>query len=313
VFEFAFSVSVEKDKTSFRVKNIIVNFASIFANPLKVRKMAITAKQVNDLRQQTGAGMMDCKNALVEADGDFEKAIEILRKKGQKVSEKRVDRDAKEGAVFAQANSANSEGVMIELNCETDFVARNDDFQGLGNSILEVAASQKPADLDGLLALPLSDGRAIQDHLTDAMGRIGEKIAVRNYAIMSGDYVGTYIHPGARVGVLIAFDGGDASEISRDVAMQIAAMSPVSIDESNVPQEVIEKELEIGREIARAEGKPEAIIEKIAQGKLSKFFKENTLLNQEFVKDPSKTVAVVIKEQNPNLKVKAFSRMQLGA
>lgn len=274
--------------------------------------MAITAKQVNDLRQQTGAGMMDCKNALVEADGDFEKAIEILRKKGQKVSEKRVDRDAKEGAVFAKA-LGDKEAVMIELNCETDFVARNDDFQGLGNSILEVAATNKPADLDGLMALPLSDGRAIADHLTDAMGRIGEKIAVRNYAYLTGDYVGTYIHPGARVGVLIAFEGGDASAIARDVAMQIAAMAPLGIDQADVPAEAIEKELEIGREIARSEGKPEAMLEKIAQGKLNKFFKENTLLNQEFVKDPSKTVAVVIKEANPNLKVKAFSRMQLGA
>lgn len=275
--------------------------------------MAITAKQVNDLRQTTGAGMMDCKNALVEADGDFDKAVEFLRKKGQKVSEKRLDRDAKEGSVFAKESASNNEGVMIELNCETDFVAMNDDFQGLGNTILELAFNNKPANLEGLLALPMSDGRPVQDHLTDAMGRIGEKIAVRSYAHLMGDYVGSYIHPGARVGVLIAFEGGDASGISRDVAMQIAAMAPVAIDKDGVNSDVIEREIEIGKDQARQEGKPEAMLEKIAAGKLNKFFKENTLLAQDFVKDPSKNVETFIKDHNPNLKVKAFSRMQLGA
>lgn len=272
----------------------------------------ITAKDVNELRQITGAGMMDCKKALEEAGGDREAAIDILRKKGQKISEKRSDRDANEGAIFAygDANAA----ALIELNCETDFVARNDDFQGLGRQIVEKAFSTKASDLEAVLALPL-DSRAVADHLTDAMGRIGEKIAIRNYARAEGDRVITYIHPGARVGVIVAFNGvgsEDIEAVGKDVAMQIAAMKPVSIDESGVPAEVVAREMMIAREKAAAEGKPENLLDRIAEGTVKKFYKDNTLLAQEFVKDSSKTVAQYLKEQNPNLKVASFRRLQLG-
>lgn len=276
--------------------------------------MAITAKQVNELRKSTGAGMMDCKKALVEADGDMEQAVEILRKKGQKVSAKRAERDASEGAVFAKAND--STAVLIELNCETDFVARNDDFQGLGNTILGIAFDKKPGSLEDLKALPMEDGRPISDHLTDAMGRIGEKIDLSKFEIVSAEGVATYIHPGGRVGVAVAFDGtggSDVSAIGKDVAMQVAAMRPVAVDKDEVSQDVIDRELRIGREQALAEGKPEHIVDRIAQGKLNKFFKEMTLLNQDFVKDSSKTVAQMLKEHNPNLKVKAFKRLELGS
>lgn len=276
--------------------------------------MSITAKEVNELRQITGAGMMDCKKALTESEGDFEKAIEILRKKGQKVSASRADRDAKEGSIFSISNSDNSAAVLIELNCETDFVARNEDFVALGNNIVKTAFDANPASLEALLALPM-DGKPIQDHLTDAMGRIGEKIAVRNYARQEGDKVIVYIHPGARVGVLVSFTGVGSENImsiGRDVAMQVAAMRPIAVDKDGVSTDVVNKEIEIGKEQVRAEGKPEAMLEKIALGKLNKFYTENTLLNQEFVKDTSKTVGAYIKEANPNLKVKSFVRMQLG-
>ncbi|MDX1906649.1 MAG: translation elongation factor Ts [Bacteroidia bacterium] len=276
--------------------------------------MAITAQEVNRLRQITGAGMMDCKKALTEAEGDFDKAIEILRKKGQKVSANRADRDANEGAIFVKANASNTEAVLIELNCETDFVARNEDFQQLGQSIAEAAQAAKPADLDSLKALHIN-GTPISDLLVDAIGRIGEKIDVRRYELVAGSQVVSYIHPGARVGVVVAFEntnGKDAQAIGRDVAMQIAAMSPVAIDKDGVSQEVIEKEIEIGKEQARNEGKPEAIVENIARGKLTKFFKENTLLNQDFVKDTSKSVGQYIKDNLGDAKVTAFKRMQLG-
>lgn len=272
----------------------------------------ITAKDVNELRQITGAGMMDCKKALEEADGDREKAIDILRKKGQKISEKRQDRDANEGAIFAYGN--NNAAALIQLNCETDFVARNDDFQGLGRDIVTKAFEAKAADLEALLALPL-DTRAVADHLTDAMGRIGEKIAVRNYSRVEGDRVTTYIHPGARVGVIVAFEGvgsEDIETIGKDIAMQIAAMKPVAVDESGVAQSVIDRELEIARDRAIAEGKPANIVDRIAEGTLKKFYQSSTLLAQEFVKDSSKTVQQYLKEKNPNLKVKGFSRLQLG-
>jgi len=248
----------------------------------------ITAKDVNDLRQITGAGMMDCKKALEEAAGDREKAIDILRKKGQKISEKRQDRDANEGAIFAHGNATSA--TLVELNCETDFVARNDDFQGLGRSITEKAFNAKPANLDALVALPL-DSRAVADHLTDAMGRIGEKIAVRKFSHVEGDRVITYIHPGARVGVSVAFvgvGGEDIESIGKDIAMQIAAMRPVSIDETGVSEEIKERELAIARERAIAEGKPANIVDRIAEGTLKKFYQTNTLLSQEFVKDSSR-------------------------
>lgn len=274
--------------------------------------MAITAKQVNELRKTTGAGMMDCKKALVEAEGDMEKAIEILRVKGQKVSAKRSDRDANEGSVFAYGEGGKA--VLIELNCETDFVARNEDFQDLGERLVKTVFNAQPADLDALHALDF-EGRTIADTLTDAMGKIGEKITISKYSQANGENVTTYIHPGGRVGVLVAFDGigsADMDSVGKNIAMQIAAMRPAAIDPESVSQAVREQELAIGREQALAEGKPENIVERIAEGKLKKFFKDNTLYNQDFVKDTSKTIAQYLKEANPDLKVTAFHRFQLG-
>lgn len=255
---------------------------------------------------------MDCKKALEEAGGDREKAIDYLRKKGQKIADNRQDRDANEGSVFVE-HSAKS-AVVIELNCETDFVARTESFQELGQGIARVAFGSNPANAEALVALPL-DGRPIQDHLTEAMGKIGEKIQVRTYVRLDGDHVITYVHPGARVAVAVAFmnvGSEDINAIGKDVAMQIAAMKPIAVDSSEVPADIVAKELEIARDRAIAEGKPEAILDKIAQGVLQRYFKDNTLLAQEFVKDTSKTVAQYLKEANPNLKVKAFSRVQLG-
>ena len=276
--------------------------------------MSISATDVNKLRQLTGAGMMDCKKALTESGGDFDKAIEYLRKKGQKVSDARADRDATEGAVFAVANDGSSSAALLELNCETDFVARNEDFQGMGATFIAAGFKAGAADAEAVKELTV-DGKPIKDLLLDAMGRIGEKIDIRRYVSASAERVVTYIHPGARVGVLVAFDGvgnADIEQVGKDVAMQIAAMKPVSIGKDDVPADLVAKELEIGREQARAEGKPEAMLDKIAQGKLQKFFKENTLLQQEFVKDSSLTIEQYLKNANPTLKVKAFHRVQLG-
>ena len=260
--------------------------------------------------------MMDCKKALTEADGDFDKAIEILRKKGQKVSAKRADREASEGAVFVKKSADGSKAVLVELNCETDFVARNDDFQTLGTKIVDLAEAESPADTDALKALAI-DGRSVGDHLVDMIGKIGEKIDIGSYEVISGGDVVTYLHPGARIGVAVAFagaNGGDTEAVGRDVAMQIAAMNPVGIDKDDVSQEIVEREMRIGKEQAIQEGKPEHIVEKIAMGKLNKYFKDNTLLNQDFVKDTSKTVKQYIKDSlGADAKVAAFKRVQLGA
>ena len=272
----------------------------------------ITAKDVNELRQITGAGMMDCKKALEESNGDREMAIDVLRKKGQKISEKRQDRDANEGGIFAQGDESSC--IVIQLNCETDFVARNDDFQGLGRAIVEKGFAAKVGTLEDLLALPL-DSRPVSDHLTDAIGRIGEKIAVRSFARVEGERAISYIHPGARVGVIVAFNGvgsEDIQAIGKDIAMQIAAMKPIALDDSSVSPEVVAREMEIARERAIAEGKPANLIDRIAEGVVKKFYKDNTLLAQEFVKDSSKTVAQYLKEKNPNLSIVAFRRLALG-
>lgn len=276
--------------------------------------MAITAKEVNQLRKMTGAGMMDCKKALVESDGDFDKAIEILRKKGQKVSEKRAGRDTKEGSVFIKTSEDGSYGVMIALGCETDFVAKNEEFQQLGKDILEAAFSEKPGSVEELKGLKIGDLN-VQDKITELIGKIGEKIDILAYETLSAELVVPYIHAGSKLGVLVALknvDGGDVQSAGRDVAMQIAAMSPVAVDKDDVPQEIINRELEIGREQAIAEGKPEKIIDRIAEGKLNKYFKENTLLNQAFVKDSSLTVGKYLQSVKDGLTVAAFRRVAIG-
>ncbi|MBO3700322.1 translation elongation factor Ts [Roseivirga sp. E12] len=276
--------------------------------------MAITAQEVNKLRQMTGAGMMDCKKALVEAEGDFDKAIEILRKKGQKLSEKRADRETKEGSVFVRVSEDGSSAHLVAFTCETDFVAKNDDFQALGNEIADAALANSPADLAALNALNLGD-ITVEAKVTELLGKIGEKLAVTAYETISGEKVASYIHSNGKLGVLVAMTGAgdaDVADAGKDVGMQIAAMNPVALDKDGVDSAVVEKEIEIGRDQARQEGKPEAILDKIAQGKLQKFFKENTLLSQSFVKEPKQSVAQYLDSVNKGLTVSAFKRVSIG-
>ena len=268
----------------------------------------INAADVSKLRKSTGAGMMDCKRALEEADGDFEKAVDIIRKKGQLVADKRADREASEGVVLAKV--ADNKGVMICLNCETDFVAKNLDFVKLAESILNLALDKFPSNLDDLKGLSL-DSKPVEEILTDQIGIIGEKIDLGYYGKMEAPAVVPYIHMDKKLATLVGFSKKVDEQAGKDIAMQIAAMAPVSIDKNDVPQEVIEKEKEIGREQARLEGKPEEILDKIAEGKLNKFFKEYTLLNQEFTKDSKKTIAQYLKETDNELKVTGFLRFSL--
>ena len=276
--------------------------------------MSITAQDVNKLRKMTGAGMMDCKKALTEANGDFEAAIDLLRKKGQKVSASRADRQTSEGAVYVTTDTSGQEGVLIALNCETDFVAKNEEFQALGNAILKVAADQNPESIEALLALPL-DELTVSEKIVELIGKIGEKIEISAYERLQADKVITYIHAGSKLGVLVGLDGSNGSDVDsagKDVAMQIAAMNPVAVDKDQVDTSVVEREMAIGREQAIAEGKPENIVDKIATGKLNKFFKENTLLNQAFVKDNSLTVSKYLDGVKQGLTVKDFRRVAIG-
>lgn len=274
--------------------------------------MSITATDVNTLRQMTGAGMMDCKKALTEANGDFEAAIDLLRKKGQKVSAARADKEANEGAVFVKTKGG--DGIVVTLSSETDFVAKNADFMKLGNAIAEAALTNKPGTLDDLKALQI-EGKSVSEHLIDIVGKIAERIDVTSYSMISGETVIPYVHSNSKVGVLVALKNvgsADVTEVGKDVAMQIAAMKPVAVDKGDVDPSTIEREIEIGKEQARSEGKAEAMLEKIALGKLNKFYKDSTLLNQEFVKDPSKTISQLLDSVNKGLTVTAFKRIQIG-
>lgn len=276
--------------------------------------MAITAKEVNKLRKMTGAGMMDCKKALVETDGDFDKAIEILRKKGQKLSEKRANRETKEGSIFVRTSEDASEAVLVAFTCETDFVAKNEDFKTLGGEIADAAMANKPADLEALRDLSLGE-QTVREKATDLLGKIGEKLEVTVYERIAGEQVVSYIHSTGKLGVLVALagvNGADVVDAGKDVAMQIAAMNPIALDKEGVDQTTIEKEIEIGKEQARQEGKPEQILDKIAQGKLNKFFKENTLLSQAFVKEPKQSVAQYLDGVSKGLTVADFKRVAIG-
>ena len=276
--------------------------------------MSITAADVNKLRQMTGSGMMDCKKALTETNGDFEAAVDLLRKRGAKVSAARADRDAKEGAVIAKTSSDKKLGVIIQLTCETDFVAKNEDFVAFANQIADLAIDNKAANVDSLKALTI-DGLPLSEKLLEQVGKIGEKIDVINYVIMEGENIVPYIHAANRLGVLVSLNntGSDANFVAgKDVAMQIAAMNPIALDKDGVDATVIEREIQIGKDQAIAEGKPEAMLDKIAQGKLAKFYKENTLLNQEFVKDSSKTITQMLDSVEKGLTVTAFKRVALG-
>lgn len=274
----------------------------------------ITASTVNKLRQMTGAGMMDCKKALQESNGDMDGAVDILRKKGAAKAAKRADREAAEGLSIAKASEDNTYGIVVEVNCETDFVAKNDDFIEFANQVADFALSHQFANKDALLAAEF-EGKTLGEICVDKTAVIGEKVDISNYALLASEGVAAYNHGANRIGVLVALNSSDdnAIQAGRDLAMQIAAMNPIAVDEDAVPQEVKDKELEIGRDIAKQEGKPEEMLDRIAQGKLKRFFKDNTLMNQSYVKDGSMTVSAFLKTVNPSLKVKSFERFQLGA
>ena len=275
--------------------------------------MKITAQQVNELRKATGAGMMDCKKALVETDGDKEKAIDYLRKKGQKVAAKRADREAAEGVVLAKISDDNKFAAAVMINCETDFVAKNQDFISYVQSVVDLAVENTARTLDELKALKPGD-RTIEESVVDKTGIIGEKIQIGKYEVVEAESVYAYIHPGNRIAGIAGLNkaGEEFAEAGHNVVMQIAAMAPVAVDKDRVAEDVIQREIEIGKEQARREGKPEAMIERIATGKLNKFFKENTLLNQTFIKDSKKNIQQYLQGFDKDLTVTDFKRLALG-
>lgn len=273
---------------------------------------SISAADVAKLRRMTGAGMMDCKKALQEAEGNFDKAVEIIRKKGQAVANKRADREAGEGVVLSRTTDDNKFGALIVLNCETDFVAKNADFEKFANDILDKALEKKAESLDQLKDTELG-GAKIADKVIEQIGIIGEKLELSYYDCIKAEHVQSYIHPGNRLATLAGFSkSGIDQQVYKDVAMQIAAMNPLAVDKDDVKQEDIDRELEIGKEQARREGKPDNLLEKIAMGKLGKFFKENTLLNQEFVKDNKQTIRQYLSSVDKDFTVTAFSRYTLN-
>ncbi|MFN5331783.1 MAG: translation elongation factor Ts [Bacteroidota bacterium] len=276
--------------------------------------MAITAQDVNKLRQMTGAGMMDCKKALTEAEGDFEKAVDILRKKGQKVSASRADRETKEGVVVTRVSNNNAKGTLLSLTCETDFVAKNEEFGSFANTLIDLAVAKGCTTSEQVLALPLGN-ITVAEKIVEMTGKIGEKIEISHFEVISADQVVSYIHSNGKLGVLVGMvstSGKNVEEAGKDVAMQIAAMNPVAVDKDGVDASLIEREIEIGKEQARAEGKPEEMLEKIALGKLQKFYKESTLLSQQFVKDNSKTIAQYLDGVSKGLTVNTFKRISIG-
>ena len=276
--------------------------------------MSITAADVNKLRQMTGAGMMDCKKALTEAEGDFEAAIDVLRKAGQKVAAKRADNATTEGVVLVVLSADHSNGKLIALACETEPVSKVPDFNQLAKSIIDKAVASHAPTAHDLLAEPLTDGRSVEGHIIDLTGRIGEKITLAAYENISAEKVVSYIHSNNKIGVLVAFEnvqGADVSEIGKDIAMQITAMKPVALDKDGVDSATIEREIEIGKDQARQDGKPEAMLEKIAIGKLEKFYKEQALLNQQFVKDSSITIRQLLENKQKGLTISMFKRISL--
>jgi len=276
--------------------------------------MAITAQDVNKLRQQTGAGMMDCKKALVEADGDFEAAVDILRKKGQKIAAKRGENDAKEGVIFAETTKDGKSGIVLTLNCETDFVAKNDGFRDFVQSLMNIAIEKMPATAEELKALAYDDRLTVEDKITEQIGVIGEKLDLSGYAKLVADRVVAYNHPGNQLATLVALNSSssEAEDAGRQVAMQVAAMNPIALDKSGVDQATIEREIEVGKDLAIQEGKPAEMAEKIAQGRLNKFFKENTLLSQEFIRDNKLTVEQFLDSTEKGLTVVEFKRLALS-
>ncbi|MCX6287471.1 MAG: translation elongation factor Ts [Bacteroidetes bacterium] len=277
--------------------------------------MNITAADVNKLRQMTGAGMMDCKKALQESDGDFEKAIDNLRKKGQKIAGKRADRDANEGFVVAKTSDDKTYAAVVMVNCETDFVGKTEEFKMFAKDILEAGLTNKIHSVADLMPLAIG-GTTVESRLNDLLGKTGEKMQIAHYEVIEAPLTVAYNHHGNRLATILGIspkDGKNAEEVAYELSKQVAAMNPVAIDRDNVPQSVIEHEIEIGKEQARQEGKPEEMLEKIATGKLNKFYKDSTLLNQEYIKDNKKTCAQFMADNDKNLKIIGFKRLQLGA
>ena len=279
--------------------------------------MAITAAQVNELRQKTGAGMMDCKKALTEANGDIQKAVEILRKKGASVASKRAEKTAGEGLILTKVSDDRKEGIIVEVNCETDFVANSEDFKNFSDDVLNTLVSGKPKNVEELLK-----SNSLENKLNDVMGKVGEKMEISRFKIedTTNGLIVDYIHPGSKLGVLVKFenevDADNLAGLGKDIAMQVAAMNPICVYREEVPKDTINKEIEIYKEVAKKEGKPEQILDKIAQGKLNKFYQENCLVEQAFIKDNAKTIGDLIKEfnskNNSDTKISLFYRFHLG-
>lgn len=271
----------------------------------------ISAAEVSKLRKITGAGMMDCKKALTEAEGDFEKAQEIIRERGQAIANKRSDREATEGAVIAKTSADHTLGVVVCLNCETDFVAKNEEFVAFAHKIADIALDKRPENIDALKAVEI-EGGSLEDMITRQSGVTGEKVELSYYEKLESAYVDSYIHMGNKIGTIVAANKIAESSVIRNVAMQVAAMNPIAVDETRVPQEIKDKEFEIGRQQAINEGKPEAILDKIAQGKVEKFMKENTLLSQAFVRDNKLKIQDYLQQQDKDLTVVDFKRWSLA-
>jgi elongation factor Ts len=273
----------------------------------------ISASDVKKLRDMTGAGMTDCKKALEEAEGNFDTAIDLLRKRGQKLSLKRADREVKEGVVIAKVSEDRKRGIILRLSCETDFVAKNESFVKLAEDFTALALDSFPANIEELLTLHF-EGITIGEKIDEQVGVIGEKLEITSYKTLEAPQIAPYIHMGNRAAVLVGLNVAteEAYNAGRDVAMQVAAMRPVALDENGVDQSLIDREIEIGMEQARQEGKPEAMLEKIAKGKLNKFFQDNTLLHQQYVKDSKLTVKEYLKSVNKELTATAFKHVELG-
>lgn len=276
--------------------------------------MAITAADVNKLRKMTGAGMMDCKKALVETDGDFDAAVDALRKKGQKVAAKRGDNETKEGLIFAETTADGKSGIVFALSCETDFVAKNADFNAFVRSLVDIAMKHMPATKEELLGLQYDDKLTVEEKITEQIGVIGEKLVISGYEVVSADKVVEYNHPGNQLASLVGLnkDTEAAADAGKQVAMQVAAMNPIALNKDEVDEDTIKRELEVGRELAIQEGKPEDMADKIAQGRLGKFFKENTLLSQAFVRDNKMTVEQFLKSSEEGLTVTSFKRISMS-
>lgn len=273
--------------------------------------VTISASDVNKLRQMTGAGMMDCKKALTEANGDFEAAVDVLRKKGQKVAANRADRQAAEGCVLSKVSDDKKFGVVLSLNCETDFVAKNEGFVAMANGFIDLAIAKRVKTAEEFAQLDFN-GMKVADKLIEQTGVIGEKIEIGSYEVLESEFIGTYIHAGNRLAVIVAFNKATDDETGKQVSMQVAAMNPIAVDEKSVPKEVVDREIEVGKDLAIQEGKPADMAEKIAMGRLNKFYKESTLLNQEFVRDNKLTIKQFLTSVDKDLTATAFKRVSLS-